>query len=729
MPKTEKIHYDFSGWASKNNVRCSDGTTIREGAFSECDGLTVPLFWNHDHKSIKSVVGKCLLHSRPEGTYIYGTFNDTDEGQAAKARVGHGDITGLSACFGVKKRRGGDILHGSIREVSLVMAPADPEALIDSVISHSDSGEEVCTMTVFDEDGYLVLNHSDDYVEVEYEDDEEENDENVEHADTDIENMSIPDALNTLDPKMKELVYGLIASALQSGNQNNDESESGDVNHSTTEGENNMSYNAFESKNGQTEEVISHAESFATFKGILQFASENNRSMRDSVQLALNDDEICHGIHDVEMLFPEFTELNKPPKFIKDRPDGWVNKVFGGVKHQPFERIRTTFADITEDEARAKGYITGDQKTEEFFSLVRRETEGQMIYKYQEFDRDTVLQITDFDTVAWVKGEMQYKWKEEVARALLIGDGRSNASRDKIKTDKVRPIYGDDGLFVIYKTFSVPANATSDQIAHAYIRACQFALDDYEGSGTPTLYCPKGVMTKCTTMEDGIGRAIYETRAKVTDAIGVKEAVEVPPMKGMKRVVDGKTHVLMGIMVDLADYTVGTNKGGQMSFFDDFDIKFNKNQYLYEGRCSGALTEVKSAIVLECVYGLTCIVTPVAGTATVLGKTVSDIQTGIMVHNNWIQGTLKYVTNWTGYSQDPAENFGNFLCLQFAPTDGATVQVSLNGKAFKTLDSDLQYVVRITKDMKKPFITVKTTLNGEEIVEDYKLGSLTLLDE
>ncbi len=562
------MKYDFSGWATRNNLKCSDGRVILKDAFKSNDGETVPLVWNHQHNDAFNVLGHALLENRDSGVYAYCTFNDTESGRNAKLLVEHGDVSALSIYANKLKQQGSNVLHGEIREVSLVLAGANPGAFIDSIISHGEiSDEEAIIYT----DEYICLKHSDD---AEDEKTEKENS-NMEKKKNENEE-TVEDVFNTLTEKQKKVVYALIGQALEDakGGDNDEDDEE--------DGGNNMKHNIFDNDESYQGDVISHAEMTAVINDAKRYGS-----MKDSA--------IAHGIEDIEYLFPDAHNLNTPPEFIK-RDTGWVGKVMNAVHHTPFSRIKSMFADITEDEARAKGYIKGNLKKDEVFSLLKRTTTPTTVYKKQKLDRDDVVDITDFDVVAWLKTEMRMMLDEELARAFLIGDGRLSSSDDKINEQNIRPIVSDDDLYTIKAEVEVTASMTAEQRAKAFIRKVIKARKDYKGSGEPTLYTTEDMLTDCLLIEDTTGRVIYDSVQKLASVLRVKEIVTVPVMEGAKGKKGGD---LLGIIVNLSDYNVGADKGGAVNMFDDFDIDYNAQKYLIETRCSGALTKPYSAIALE----------------------------------------------------------------------------------------------------------------------------------
>lgn len=561
--------FDFSGWATRNNLRCSDGRTIIKDAFKHNDGQIVPLVWNHQHNDPLNILGHALLENREEGVYAYCTFNDTEAGRNAKLLVEHGDVSALSIFANQLKQQGANVLHGAIREVSLVLAGANPGAFIDSVIKHgedSDDGEGV----IYTGEP-IALAHSDVKVEDEKEE-ESEAKENSEEKDNSEE--SAEEVFNTLNEKQKNLFYTMVEIAENS--KNNDESKGGDEV---------MKHNLFDQEEQKDENVLTHAEMAAIFNDVKRYGT-------------LRDSALAHGIEQVDYLFPEDKTLNVPPAFIK-RDMGWVGKVLAGVHHTPFSRIKSMFADITEDDARAKGYIKGNLKKEEVFGLLKRSTSPTTIYKKQKMDRDDVIDITDFDVVAWLKSEMRMMLDEEIARAILVGDGRSASSDDKINEQNIRPIWTDEDLFTIKTLIQTATGASASDKAKAFIRAAIKARKNYKGSGEPSLYTTEDVLTDCLLIEDTTGRVIYDSVEKLARTLRVKEIVTVPVMENLTRTADDGERALMGIITNLVDYNVGADKGGAVNMFDDFDIDYNAQKYLIETRCSGALIKPYSAIALE----------------------------------------------------------------------------------------------------------------------------------
>ena len=717
--------YDFSGWATRNDLKCSDGRTIRKDAFKHNDGQTVPLVWNHDHNDPMNVLGHALLENRDEGVYAYCSFNNTAAGNNAKQLVQHGDVTALSIYANQLKQYGTDVVHGAIREVSLVLAGANPGAFIDAVLEHGEISEDSAIIYNDVEELYLehtVTNATEPPAEEapakpqkQRKPKEQPKEEAIQHADEEEEKEkeddgedgeTVADVFNTLNEKQKTVVYALIGQAIEDAKGGNaakhDEGEE-------PKGEE-MKHNVFETEEQNDVTVLSHSEMQEIFAD-----AKRGGSLKDAV--------LSHGIENIEYLFPDAKNLNTPPEFIKN-PDDWVKKVMNGVHHTPFSRIKSMFADITEADARAKGYIKGHRKVEEVFGLLKRVTTPTTVYKKQKIDRDDAIDITDFDIVAWLKAEMRGKLDEEIARAILVGDGRNGSSEDKINEQCIRPIWTDDELFTVKKTISVASNATDDAKAKAFIRAAVKARKNYRGSGNPTLFTTEDVLTDCLLMEDQTGRIIYDTMDKLATTLRVKEIVTVAPMEDLYREADGKTYSLLGLIVNLNDYNVGADKGGAVNMFDDFDIDYNAQKYLIETRCSGALIRPYSAIALELTYSAILGVEPEAPTETIKGKAVSTLQEDVIVNDKFIKGTLKYVTGYTGFSDVTAEQSGNYLALKFETSTGATTTVQLTGQAAVTLDSDQNCVLRVTsKDQK---LKVTTTLNDDVVTKTFSLAGLVL---
>ena len=560
--------FDFSGWATRVNLKCSDGRTIMKDAFKSNDGQIVPLVWNHQHDDPNEVLGHALLENRDEGVYAYCKFNDTESGKTAKLLVQHGDVNALSIYANQLKQNMANVIHGNIREVSLVLAGANPGAFIDSVIKH---GEEI------DEEAIIYTGEE---LEICHADDKEEEKTLAENSE-----KSIKEVFDTFTEEQKNAVYTLVGAALQTDNEEDNDNED-------DEGGTEMKHNVFDNDDNH-ENTLTHDAMTAIINDGKRFGSLKESFLAHAEE---------YGIKQIDYLFPDAKNLNTPPEFIK-RDTGWVSKVINGTHHTPFSRIKSVFADITEDDARAKGYIKGKLKKEEVFSLLKRTTTPTTIYKKQKLDRDDAIDITDFDVVSWLKSEMRMMLDEEIARAILVGDGRLSSSDDKINEQNIRPIWTDADLYTIKSIVPATASATGEDTAKEFIKAVIRSRKNYKGSGNPTLFTTEDVVTDCLLVEDGVGRRIYNSVNDLATALRVKEIVTVEVMEGLTRSTSdgGKnyTNTLMGIIVNLSDYNVGADKGGAINMFDDFDIDYNQQKYLIETRCSGALIKPYSAIALE----------------------------------------------------------------------------------------------------------------------------------
>ena len=569
--------YDFSGWATKNDLECSDGRTIRRDAFKDNDGQTVPLVWNHQHNDSQNVLGHALLENRPEGVYAYCKFNDTPAGKNAKMLVEHGDVSALSIYANRLKQNQGNVTHGVIREVSLVLAGANPGAFIDSIMRHGECSDEEAVIYTGE---ILVLEHAD-------KEDEMENDNKKE--------KTVQDVVDSMSEEQRNVMYALIGQALEDVKHSEDAENQ---NENNGEGEDNeMKHNVFENDNNKQNNTLSHAEMENIFKqakrlgslkeAVLSHADEHGDAIYDTYGIKPNKDG-----EGISMLFPEYKNLNNVPEFIK-RDTGWVALVMAGVHHTPFSRIKSMFADIREDEARALGYMKGDLKKEEVFSLLKRTTDPQTIYKKQKLHRDDVIDITSFDVVAWIKAEMRMMLEEEIARAILIGDGRLADDDNKIQQQHIRAIADEDPLFAIHKDLQV---AEGEDEAKGFIKTVLRARKEYKGSGEPTMFLSEDMLVEMLLLEDKNGRVIYESEQALARALRVRNIVTVPVMEGAK---NAKGKEILAIVVNLKDYNVGADKGGAVAMFEDFDIDYNAQKYLIETRCSGALVKPFSAIVIE----------------------------------------------------------------------------------------------------------------------------------
>lgn len=607
--------YDFCGWASKNDLLCSDGRTIRRGAFASDDGKKVPMVYQHQHTSIDNVLGHAILENRDEGMYAYCYLNESDTGKMAKELVRHGDICAMSIYANKLKQIGNDVVHGEIKEVSLVLAAANPGAAIESVVlEHSDgSTEEEAIIYSGEDTQYKILSHAESSTQTssdktvndvlngmseakknvlyymlakvsetdeEAEDDDVIEDSDIRHADV-SGGRTIQDIFDTFTSDEKKVAFYLIGKAIEeSGSMAqsdipniDDESEENDT----------MKHNVFENNQINNDEtVLSHAEIEEIFRDTKQYGTLKNSAL-------------AHGITNIEYLFPDAKTVTPTPELIK-RNDDWVSKVMGAVHRTPFSRIKSTAANLTEEDARAKGYMKGKLKKDEVFSLLKRTTEPTTIYKKQKLDRDDVVDITDFDVVAWIKSEMRMMLNEEIARAILIGDGRLTSSDDKIPEDHIRPVAFDSELYTVPIEVTVAAQATDDDKAKAIIRSIIKGRKEYKGSGNPVMYTTEDVLTDMLLMEDKMGRVVYDSVTKLATALRVSEIVTVPVMEGLK---DSENNAVIAVIVNLADYNVGADRGGEVNMFDDFDIDYNAMKYLIETRCSGALTKPYSALAVK----------------------------------------------------------------------------------------------------------------------------------
>jgi len=622
-----KVKFDFSGYATKNNVRCSDGRVIRKDAFSDNDGITVPLVWQHIHDDPNNVLGHALLENREDGVYAYCSFNETEAGKSSKLLVSHGDIKALSIYAKELKQQGTNVLHGAIKEVSLVLAGANPEALIDNLsFQHGDELEEIADEAII-YTGELFstkeIEHSVDDSEETMQDvldtltdkqmdvvnaiiGEALDDGTAEHSDvpaSDDPEETVQDVFDTLSDKQKNVVYAILADALDTESADAAHSDiyeededlinnpNGDKIAHSNGGGTTMKKNVFDqSANTNNQVTLSHSEVSSIFADARKTGSLKEAFFANEATMAHIQ---TYGIENIDFLFPDARIVNGVPEVIK-RDDVWVEAVLSASNHSPFSRIKSTAVDITADEARARGYMKGGLKKDEVIKLLKRVTTPQTIYKKQKLDRDDIVDITDLDIVAWLKAEMRVMLNEEIARAILVGDGRSEASEDKINSDNIRPIYLDEGLYAPKVDVSAEPEAMVDDILRARAQ--------YKGSGNPTFYTAQANLIEMLLVRDTTGRKIYTNVSELCLALGVSNIVEVPVMEGVSRMGTESTplqHDLIGIIVNLKDYTVGADKGGAINMFDDFDIDYNQQKYLIETRCSGALTKPYSAIVIE----------------------------------------------------------------------------------------------------------------------------------
>lgn len=581
--------YDCSGWATKANVRCYDGLVIAQDAFKECSGKVVPMVYNHDHSNVDNVIGHCLLENRPGGVYCYAKFNDTDTGKTARQCVESGDLSAFSIFANGLKKVGSTVKHGFIREVSLVLAGCNPGALIDEVVKHSaDEDYEGGEAFIYNEDG-LSLTHGMDPEGNPLEDlthsadsGDEATQEEAKMADEKNEGKTLEQVYNSMTDEQKECCHALVGLALeeQEGGDNDDGEEDDTV-----------KQNVFDKDTNAT--VLKH--SIEEINNVVKTAKSHGTMKAAFEDAGMDSDELAHSIDNIDWLFPEDHLLDTTPRII-DKPDDWVSVVMGAVHHIPFSRFKSMFADLTEEDARAKGYIKGNFKKEEVFGLLRRSTSPTTVYKKQKLDRDDVIDITSFDVVAWLKQEMRLKLNRELALAYLLGDGRLAASEDKIDENCIRPVFNDSDLFTIKVQCKTTGLTTVEDKYKALIKQILRSRKEYRGSGTPTLFTTEDALTEMLLLEDGIGHPLYADEAALARKLRVKNIVTIPEMEGRKGAKGGD---LVCLIVNLADYTVGADKGGAVSMFDDFDIDFNAQKYLIETRCSGALTTPFSAMAVE----------------------------------------------------------------------------------------------------------------------------------
>lgn len=589
---------DFSGYATKNDIRCSDGRVIRNGAFEDCDGDTVPLVFQHDHSSPSNLLGNVVLENRNDGVYCYGFFNDSEEAQNAKEAVRHGDINALSIYANHVKQNGNDVIHGSIKEVSLVLAGANPGAFIDNVtIAHGDSVDELEDEVIIYNDetiahGELAGDPSNvfDFGEVEHADEEDDRDDMSDDTDDDDDEEDVATVIDSLTPKQKEVVYGLVGLALQEGTEEADDS-SDDTNdkpveHSADEGDTMNIFDKNKSATFAADATISHEDQTAFLKA----AETDSSGSFKRFAIAHAQD---YGIKNIDILFPDAKAVRNEPDLYK-RDTEWVATVLSGTHHVPFSRIKTLWADITEDDARAKGFTldrnNNHRKMDEIIKVAKRQTTPTTIYKKQKLDRDDILDITDFQVVNWLMREMRIMLDEEIARAILIGDGREVSAEDHINTESIRPIVSEDDLYVIH------SKGTAEETSMQLVDRIRLSKVGYMGSGELTAFMTPALHAQLMIQRDQMGHRLYDTDASLASELGVSRIIEVPIMENFK---DEDGNLVQAILVNLRDYSCGTDRGGEITSFDDFDIDYNQQKYLMETRMSGALTKPKSAIVIE----------------------------------------------------------------------------------------------------------------------------------
>ena len=577
--------YDFSGYATKANTKCYDGLTIAPNAFADDNGRKVPVVWNHNHSGPEYVLGHALLQNRRDGVYAYVKMNDTPSGQTALEAVRSGDIDAMSIFANGLKKAGQTVMHGVIRELSLVLAGCNPGALIDEIVAHGADNDGEGGEAFIYTDGGLSLKHGLD-----------PDDNPLDEEDYDMAKeggKTLEEVVDTMNDEQKEALYALVGMAKDGLDEDEDPEEDEEDDYDDEEDdyddedydedeEDDMKHNVFD--NDPEQGVLRHS------------MDEINAAIADGKSCgSMKDAFIAHGIEDVEWLFPEDHLLDNPPRII-DRDQSWVSKVMSGVHHIPFSRVKSMAADLTEEDARAKGYIKGNFKKEQVFSLLKRSTTPTTVYKKQKMDRDDVADITGFDVIAWLKQEMRVKLNEELARAYLIGDGRLASSDDKINEGNIRPIYNDDDLFTIKVQVETAAGDDTATKLDKMMTAVLKARKNYKGTGNPTFYTTEDTLTDLLLLKDKIGHRLYKNEAEAAQALRVNEIVTVPQMENMKGVNGGE---FVGIIVNLSDYTVGADKGGAVNMFDDFDIDYNQQKYLIETRCSGAMTTPFGAMAIE----------------------------------------------------------------------------------------------------------------------------------
>lgn len=583
--------YDCSGWATKANTKCYDGLTIAEDAFKGCSGQTVPMVYNHDHSSLDNVIGHALLENRKGGVYAYAKFNDTPTGQTAKKCVENGDLNAFSIWANGLQKAGQVVKHGVIRELSLVLAGCNPGALIQEVVKHSadNMDDEGCEAFIFNDPGSLSLEHGMDpegnpleEAVLAHSDDNKEDGKMAEETN----GKTLEEVYNSMTDEQKECCHALVGLALEEQDGDGGEDE---------EDESDMKHNVFDKDAGK-QTVLKH--SIDDINSIIKGAKTSGtlKAAFDNAGVEQGEiDELSHGIDNIDWLFPEDHLLDTTPRII-DKPDDWVSVVMGGVKHIPFSRFKSMFADLTPEDARAKGYVKGNYKIEEVFGLLRRSTGPTTVYKKQKLDRDDVSDITSFDVVSWLRNEMRYKLNRELALAYILGDGRQAASEDKIDENCIRPIFNDADLFTIKVQVATTGLSKVEDKYKAFIKQVIRSRKEYRGSGTPAMFTTEDALTEMLLLEDGMGRPLYADEAALARKLRVSKIVTVPEMDGRKGAKGGD---LAAVIVNLSDYTVGADKGGAVSMFDDFDIDYNAMKYLIETRCSGALTTPYSAMTIE----------------------------------------------------------------------------------------------------------------------------------
>ena len=719
--------FDFSGWATKANVKCSDGRIIGVNAFADDDGKTVPLVWNHQHNDPHNVLGHALLKNKSDGVYAYCYLNDTETGDTVRSLIKHGDIESLSIYANKLKSNGNTVIHGSIKELSVVLAGANPGASIDNIVIHGEDINEEAIIFNDEENVYLYHSEQDDIVE----DQDSKKEEIIEHAEDNKmakeevvtkevvkeevkepeagkkTDKTVQDVIDSMTEEQKNVMYAMVGLALEE-EKNDKETE--------------MKHNVFENEKKETS--MTQDEMNAIFADAKRYGTLKESFLQHSEE---------YGIESIDYLFPDAKMVPDSLEYIK-RDDSWAKKVLDSVHRSPFSKVKSVFADITEDEARAKGYLKGARKRDEVFALLKRSTDPTTVYKKQKMDRDDLIDITEFDAVANIKTEMRWMLNEELARAMLLGDGRSAASPDKIDETKIRPVWTDDDLFTIKKTLNVSATPSENEIASTFIRTAIKARKQYKGSGNPVLFTTEDMLSNMLLLTDEVGRDLYDSIDKLKTKLRVADIITVPVMENQHREDHGVEKTLLGIFVNFRDYNVGADKGGAISMFDDFDIDYNQQKYLIETRCSGALVKPFSAIAIEIdsqYYLSRLTIAPVDGASELLGKAVSELQASVSINGSRIAGTLHYVTGYTGFSGKTEEQSGYYLALEADTNAESVITAELIGGSLGrpvTLDADKNIVFRIS-NVNQKIRFVATDDNDNRIEKVFNLRDLVLEEQ
>lgn len=697
------MKYDFGGYATRNDRRCSDGRTIIKDAFIDNNGQTVPLVWQHQRNDPENVLGHALLENRDDGVYAYCTFNGSKKSKHAKLLIEHGDVNSLSIYATNLTQSAGNVTHGTIREVSLVLAGANPGAYIDDInIQHSDgSYSETDEAVIYSSD---TLEHAadtekkaDDKVATE----DTKKEEQSEAEDDQNEDKKAQKIFDSFTDEQKNFIYALIATITADDKSSAEHSDEGgdDMKHNVFEADSAEQSNGYTLTHSDEVDILNEAKRCGSLKAAVEAFAESHSDLE-------------HGIDNLEILFPEAKPATTQPELLT-RPQEWVSKVWNGFKKSPFSRVKNVYADLTMDEARAKGYIKGHRKVDEQFALLKRTTQPTTIYKRQKFDRDDIIDITDFDLVTWVKSEMRMMLDEELSRAALIGDGRGIADEDKINEDCIRPIYSEDDMYAIKYPVTITPEADTNVRADAIVEAAVRSRKDYRGTGNPTFFTTTEVLNDLMLAKDKNDRRLYNTQAELAAAMRVSEIVEVPVMEGLSRTVEGKEHELIGIIVNLTDYTIGADRGGAVTLFDDFDIDYNKYTYLIETRLSGSLNKPYSAIVLEEVTEAKPMKIQVSlddAKTERYGQKVRDLQYDMQMGSDFITGKLRYIANYAEFGTTDDDKTGHYIALKCSIAnkndEKLYFEIVGDGRGQKEVTDDF-IVARIVDPEKKLRFTVK----------------------